>query len=543
MRTRTTTFFIALLCCLPLWAADTLFVHQPTIPILLERQDNVLFYLRVDARQSKVMNDVMISFDQSTDMSRIASIKLYYGGTEGETEIKRKSFKPVDYYIERNEPGKTLSANLSYSILHNTVNNPTHNVILHSGRPLFPGINYFWISIKMKPHTSLFNKVTAQFTGATIDGKSALCNVDPTHAVTHRMGIGLRHAGDNGVNVYRIPGLATSNKGTLLAIYDVRYNNGNDLQEHIDIGLSRSTDGGNTWDKMRLPISLGEAGGLPKAQNGTGDPAILVDTQTGTIWIVAAWLHGIGHSKAWFNSGPGMDKNETAQLIMVKSNDDGLTWSSPINVTQQVKQPSWRFLLQGPGRGITMKNGTLVFPIQYIDSVHIPHSGIMYSQDHGKHWNLHTGARTRTTEAQVAEISPGELMLNMRDDRGGSRAVSTTTDMGRTWKEHSSSRSALQESICQASLIHVDAKDNMMNKDLLLFSNPNVTKSRNHITIKASLDSGKTWPIEKQLLIDDGEGWGYSCLTMIDRETVGILYEGSAAQMTFQAIKLKDILH
>lgn len=39
-----------------------------------------------------------------------------------------------------------------------------------------------------------------------------------------------------------------------------------------------------------------------------------------------------------------------------------------------------------------------------------------------------------------------------------------------------------------------------------------------------------------------GWGWGYSCLTMIDKETVGILYESSVAHMTFQAIKLKDII-
>ena len=51
-----------------------------------------------------------------------------------------------------------------------------------------------------------------------------------------------------------------------------------------------------------------------------------------------------------------------------------------------------------------------------------------------------------------------------------------------------------------------------------------------------------TWLPENQLLLDAGWGWGYSCLTMIDKETVGILYESSVAHMTFQAIKLKDIV-
>ena len=103
------------------------------------------------------------------------------------------------------------------------------------------------------------------------------------------MGVGVRKAGDDGSKAYRIPGLVTTKSGTLLAVYDVRYNNSKDLQEHIDIGLSRSTDGGRTWEKMRRPIAFGERGGLPQAQNGAGDPAILVDTETGDAWIASIW--------------------------------------------------------------------------------------------------------------------------------------------------------------------------------------------------------------------------------------------------------------
>ena len=356
------------------------------------------------------------------------------------------------------------------------------------------------------------------------------------------MGVGVRHAGDDGSAAFRIPGLVTTNKGTLLGVYDVRYNSSVDLQEHVDIGLSRSTDGGKTWEKMRLPLAFGEDGGLPAAQNGVGDPSILVDTKTNTVWIVAAWTHGMGNQRAWFSSQPGMDKNHTAQLVMTKSTDDGKTWSAPINITEQVKKPEWYFLLQGPGRGITMADGTLVFPIQYIGKDRIPNAGIMYSKDGGEHWTIHNHARTNTTEAQVAEVEPGVLMLNMRDNRGGSRAVYTTTDLGQTWKEHESSRTALIEPVCMASLISVKAKDNVLGKDLLIFSNPNSTRDRKDITIKVSTDGGKTWLPEHQALMDEGYNWGYSCLSMVDKETVGIFYESSVAHMTFQTIKLKELV-
>ncbi len=519
---------------------DTVAVRETRIPVLIERQDNELFNLRIDATQSQGLNDVKLSFGKEVNLNEIEAVKLYYGGTESSERKGKTYFAPVDY-IPSNTPGKTLAANPSYSILKAEVKAPKRDVVLKVDQKLYPGVNYFWVSLQMKPTASVLAKVSVEMTGVTMDNRTAPVKV-VRKADTHYMGVGVRHAGDDGVAAYRIPGLATSNKGTLLGVYDVRHNNSADLQEYVEIGLSRSTDGGQTWEKMRIPMSFGEHEGLPKAQNGVGDPAILVDRKTGTIWIIAAWTHGMGNGRAWWNSQPGMDMHHTAQLMLVKSDDDGKTWSEPINITEQVKDPSWYFLLQGPGRGISMDDGTLVFASQYIGSDRIPNAGIIYSKDHGKTWHISSLARTNTTESQVAEIEPGVLMLNMRDNRGGSRAVSTTTDMGKTWKEHVSSRTSLQEPVCMASLISVKAKDNVLGKDILLFSNPNDTKNRHSITIKASLDGGVTWLPENQLLLDAGWGWGYSCLTMIDKETVGILYESSVAHMTFQAIKLKDII-
>lgn len=541
-------------CAFSMKASDTVFVHQTQIPILIERQDNVLFYFRLDAKESRSMDEIVLDFSNSVNPSYVQSVKLYYGGTEALQEVGKKRFAPVDY-ISSHRPGGTLAAIPSYSIKCAEVSQPfahlshasdkakpSAQITLKSNYPLFPGVNFFWISLRMKPETSLFTKISSKLCSVKIDGREAIFEEQSPEDIIHRMAVGVRHAGDDGSASFRIPGLVTTNRGTLLGVYDVRYNSSVDLQEYVDVGLSRSTDGGKSWEKMRLPLSFGEYGGMPAAQNGVGDPSILVDTKTNTIWIVAAWTHGMGNQRAWWSSHPGMDINHTAQLVMSKSTDDGKTWSEPINITQQVKDPSWYFLLQGPGRGITMSDGTLVFPTQFIDSTRVPNAGIMYSKDQGETWHMHNLARTNTTEAQVVEIEPGVLMLNMRDNRGGSRAVAITHDMGKTWTEHASSRKALQEPVCMASLIRVAAQDNVVGKDMLLFSNPDTIKGRNHITIKTSLDGGLTWPKEHQLMLDEGEGWGYTCLTMIDRETVGILYESSVAHMTFQAVKLKDLI-
>ncbi len=532
--------WLAALLSLPyvLSAADSLQVRCPRTPILIDRTDNVLFQLRIpDAKPGDVLESVTVEFDRKSDFGPVAELRLFYSGTEA-ARRQGEHFSPVEY-ISSHDVWNTRSANPSYSVLQEQTDRIGRKVVLHSRQRMTGGVNYYWVSVRMRPDAPLQAKLRVSVVEAAVNGKN-MPVADRTPDVVRRMGYGVRHAGDDHSKAYRIPGLVTTNAGSLIGVYDVRWNSSVDLQERIDIGVSRSTDKGQTWEPMRIAMSFSDADGLPSGQNGVGDPAVLVDENTGTVWAVAVWTHGMGNGRAWTNSMPGMEPIETPQLMLVSSDDDGRTWSKPVNVTEQVKDPSWCFLLQGPGRGITMRDGTLVFAIQFIDKDRMPHAGIMYSKDHGETWHIHNPARPNTTEAQVAEVEPGVLMLNMRDNRGGARAVMLTEDLGRSWTEHSSHRTALREPVCMASLISVPAHKNVLGKDLLLFSNPDTTDGRYNITIKASLDGGVTWPYS--LLLDEEKGWGYSCLTMVDPETVGILYESSVAHMTFQSVKLKDIV-
>lgn len=373
-----------------------------------------------------------------------------------------------------------------------------------------------------------------------------------------RFGLVLRATGQDSCNTYRIPGLVTTNSGTLIAVYDNRYRSSRDLQGDIDIGMSRSSNGGSTWEPMRVIMDMGEYGGRPQELNGIGDPCILYDNKTNTIWVAALWMSGASTDQMlWWASKPGMEPDVTGQFIIVKSTDDGVTWSEPINITSQIKDPSWQLLLQGPGRGLTMKDGTLVFPAQFKADIgttaidggqYTCHSTIVYSNDQGVTWHIGSGAKSNTTEAQAVELSDGSLMLNMRDDRNrkdktdtNGRAVAITTDLGQTWTTHPSSNSALPEPNCMASLISADINFQGEKKKVLFFSNPNSTTSRANMTIKASLDEGLTWPEEYQIELNAPECFGYSCLTMIDKNSLGILYEG-VRELYFQKIQVADIL-
>ena len=336
-------------------------------------------------------------------------------------------------------------------------------------------------------------------------------------------GVVVRAPGQDGIHTYRIPGLVTTNSGTLIAVYDVRRTGSGDLPGDIDVGMSRSTDGGKSWKPMVIIMDMGSD---PRwRHDGIGDPSILGDRVTGKIWVAATWSHG---NRSWRGSGPGLAPADTGQLMLAGSQDDGRTWSKPINITRQIKDPSWRFVLQGPGKGITMRNGTLVFPAQFRSSDRSKHAGrpfstVIFSKDRGKTWSIGTGVRVGTTESQVVELMDGSLMINCRDNRGGSRSIYTTDDLGKSWTPHPSSRGALPDSVCMASLIRVNHK---VHGPLLIFSNPATTRGRHHMTIKVSRDEGLTWPKQYHTLYDERAGFGYSCLTQINNNHVGVLYEG-----------------
>ncbi|MCA9217764.1 MAG: exo-alpha-sialidase, partial [Planctomycetales bacterium] len=403
---------------------------------------------------------------------------------------------------------------------------------------LADGENFIWIGCKLKKNANIDSRVGAKVEQVRFsNGKTFKLDAP---ASIQRMGLALRKAGDDGVHTFRIPGLATTNRGTLIGVYDVRRRSGGDLPGDIDVGMSRSTDDGHTWEPMKIIMDMGDD--PTWRYDGIGDPAVLVDRNTDTIWVAATWSHG---DRSWHGSGPGLTPEETGQLLLVRSGDDGVTWSKPINITKQVKKPEWCFILQGPGKGITMRDGTLVFAAQHQDSLdrkRLPHATIIYSKDHGETWKVGTDAFDDTTEAQVVEAEPGVLMLNCRYNRSSTRVVMTTRDMGRTWQKHPTSERALIEpNACMASLIDADRELGKAGGSWLLFSNPDSTSGRRRITIKASPDRGITWPKEHRILLDEGTGAGYSCMTMIDEETVGILYEGSRAHLTFQRIPLRDI--
>lgn len=422
----------------------------------------------------------------------------------------------------------------------------------------------FWISIKLKEDISLQSRIRVILTEIRTDPEVLrLSEKRPTEKL--RVGVAVRQHKQDGVHTSRIPGLETSKNGTLLAIYDARYDSGRDLQGHMDIALNRSTDGGRTWDPMQTVLDMNEWGGLPEKYNGVSDACILVDDNTGDIYVAGLWMHGVldretgrwvegmtEDSTRWIHqwhakgSQPGFGVKETSQFLITKSSDDGLTWSEPMNITP-IKKREWWLFAPAPGHGITLADGTLVLPTQGRDETGKPFSNITWSKDGGKTWTTSNPATKNTTECMAVELSDGSIMLNMRDNRNrgneevNGRSVFITNDLGETWVEHHTSRNALIEPTCMASLHKHVYQENGEKKTMLLFVNPASTSKRNNITLKASYDDGNTWPEEKYILLDEYSGRGYSCITSVNDTTIGILYESSQADMVFQTVSLEEL--
>ena len=504
------------------------------VPLLIEQEQNDLINLRFSLTgpdEDLAVEKIVIVFTDDSDVASLASVSAWY------MDLASDTLKRVLFAASAKPARKTRL---------------TGRVHISSGR------NECVIGLKARPDADLMSIIGIKSVNILFSDHSIKKITVRGTDTRIRFGRVLRQAGQDGCNTYRIPGLITTNAGTLIAVYDNRYNSSKDLQEDIDIGMSRSTDRGQTWEPMKVLMDMGEYGGRSEQLNGTGDPCVLYDPNTNTIWVAALWMSGSAPDKMlWWDSQPGMTPEETGQFMLVKSTDDGVTWSEPLNITRQIKNPEWQLLLQGPGRGITLDDGTLVFPAQYKEDIGLKaldggqytcHSTIIWSSDGGNNWHIGTGAKSNTTEAQVVQLSDGSLMLNMRDDRNrtdksvsNGRAVAVTTDLGRTWTVHPSSNSALPEPNCMASLISAELNIGGAQKKVLFFSNPNDKSDRIRMTIKTSFDEGFTWPEINWLELYGPSCYGYSCMTMIDNKTIGIVYEGTK-DLIFQKIPVSVLI-
>ena len=520
--------------------------HQRVHPVLIGNEHNPLVTVAIEVDEPGVrVRSLTFSLDGTDDLSDIQHLELFFSDRHPPHGLDALR-NGKNYHGDR----RAVLAELT--VPFGSASATSAHVTFRDDRLLAPGTNYFWLSCRLRETAELSHKVDARCT--QID--TSVGQVEPSDAspgVRKRIGFALRQRYDEDVHTSRIPALTTTPKGTLLCVYDLRRAKRRDLQEDIDIGLSRSNDGGKTWEPLRVIMDMKEYGGLPQNRNGCSDPGIVVDHTTGDVFCAAVWMWGkLGHHQ-WSAGGSdrGYEIGKSAQMLMVHSHDDGKTWSSPDNLTRRLKQPDWILLAPSPQAGITLRDGTLALPVEGIaagdpanpDKAKLSFSSVIVSHDHGAKWKMGSTQARGCSECQVVELTDGSLLLNARSMQGTKlRSVFHSPDLGQTWQPHSTHSKVLIESGCNGSLIRVNTQRDGKSVSILLFTNCHVQTERSHQTIQVSFDEGTTWPEKYHLLLDEGLGNGYPSLTQIDNDYIGIVYEGSQAHLTFEKIAIGELL-
>ncbi|MBO4258570.1 sialidase family protein [Streptomyces griseorubiginosus] len=327
-------------------------------------------------------------------------------------------------------------------------------------------------------------------------------------------------AGRDGHASYRIPAVVVTAAGTLLAFCEGRVDSASD-HGHIEIVLRRSTDGGRTWGPLQVAAS-----------NGTdlaGNPAPVV-LDTGRVLLVHVRSAASASEDLILR---GQVSEADGRRVWVRhSDDDGTTWSSPREITEQVKRPGWRWYATTPGHAVQLRSGRVVVPANHT----LPPTGTdvgtearyngghcLLSDDRGETWSLgyvddNTDGYINANETTAAELPDGRVYFNTRNDSPspGNRADAHSEDGGETLRLPFRPQAGLDGPVCQGSLLHLH------DPDVLLFSGPAFPSARALMTIRASTDGGRTW---RAAYTADGLPAAYSDLVRVDPATVGLLHE------------------
>lgn len=344
-------------------------------------------------------------------------------------------------------------------------------------------------------------------------------------------------SGTDGYKNFRIPAIIRLPNDDLLAFCEGRVNDAGDYG-NIDIVMKRSTDKGKTWSALQRIADYGEL--------QLCNPAPVVDRTDPA--------YPEGRIFLFYNTGNNHEgeilKGKGIKYCLYKTSvDGGVSWSEPIDITEQVhrpKQPSvdakynfsedWRYYANTPGHAMQFESGKYKDRIfiaanhsagdpQKAAAHYVAHG--YYSDDHGKTFKIGNSInQLGSNESMAAELSGGRLMMNSRNQGGYVRAriVSISSHGGQTWDKTYFDKN-LPDPVCQGSILNIGSKKG---KNILAFCNAADTRRRNNLTLRISFDDGETW--RKSFMIAKspelkGDYSAYSDIVKLDRNKVGILYE------------------
>ncbi len=329
---------------------------------------------------------------------------------------------------------------------------------------------------------------------------------------------------------YRIPAIATTSDGTVVAAFDRRNDGSADLPGNIDTVLRRSTDNGATWSEPQVVADY-------PAPQGCGDPSLLSDRDTGRLLLLCTFSHG---EVGFADSEPGSADDSDPRTLHVRvsiSDDDGRSWTEPVDLNSQIKDKSWAGVFASSGHGVQTAGGRLLQPIVVRDSAGRHHGANIVSDDHGRTWHTGELLTTGTDETKVTELADGRVVHNSKSVDGGERLRSISHDGGLSFGAAAPIPDLTDPGV-NADEIRVGAEQ----PSRLLFSNPASRTERRNLTLRSSCDHGGHW--SHGVVLHEGPA-GYSALAMLPDGRVGVFAETGADgyfdKLTFRSVSLDDL--
>jgi len=332
-------------------------------------------------------------------------------------------------------------------------------------------------------------------------------------------------SGQDGYASVRIPSVVVSKQGTVLAFAEGRAVASD--QAANDIILKRSTDGGRSWGPLQLLQDDGK--------NSLNNPTAVVEQQGGRVFLMYQRIPG--HLKERSSTvETGFDGTNVYRNLLIWSDDDGATWTKPLDVTRSTKRPvGATTIASGPGIGIQLTRGPhagrLIIPFNE-GPYYQWNNFSVFSDDRGTTWQYgenvpgafvpdeKLGHRSQINEVQMVELSDGSVRLNSRQFAGAKvRKTAVSKDGGATWSPVEDVP-ALRDPSCNASIFRYSFGE-PPGKGTILYSGPDSTQ-RDRGTVHLSRDDGASWPVKRVLWPGS---FAYSVLTKLPDGTVGCLFE------------------
>ncbi len=428
----------------------------------------------------------------------------------------------VKVYYTGNNPG------LSTTNLFGAASPSTGTINITGSQSLGLGDNYFWVTYDISNNANEGEFIDAAVESVTINDEIetlATTNIPGSRLIllAHNT---LWSGGDYGSVNYRIPAITTALDGTLIVAADARVDRAGDLPNNVDIVVKRSTDNGQSWSE---PTTIADFGSF-----GASDPALVLDRFTGDIICVFASHNGL------FASTP----NNKIRMQVTRSKDNGLTWSEPEDISNQVYPDGWYAAWVASGSMHQTRSGRIIA----VAGTRKDESGtltnnMIYSNDGGYNWDIETNSPMPNggDETKIIELNDGTYLMNHRDQykSGNYRRISTSSDEGVTWSASVQETQLIDPGV-NADLIRYTSTKDGFDQNRILFSNPKHPDSRKNLHVYLSTDETETWPTANSKQIFEGSS-GYSSLTILEDGTIGLIYENGEFenyQITFARLSL-----